>query len=162
MSDLNRKNKFRFIVLTVLVLIGLSGVSNSSAQEDQSIILTTNSDSYLPGDTVKVSGMVTGQPNPLVAIQVKDSDGNLILIRTLQADQNGNFVVQFKIPTTATSGKFSIVANSKINGFVVTQTKIIDATVPEFGQIVGEALGFSTIMILIFARSKMLQKLAYH
>ena len=107
LSDYHRKNQYRFIALAAFVSLALAGLSNSFAQEDQSITLTTNKGSYLPGDTVQVSGIVTGQSSALVAIQVKDSDGNLILIRTLQADQDGNFAVQFKIPPTATSGNSS-------------------------------------------------------
>ena len=154
LSDYHRKNQYRFIALAAFVSLALAGLSNSFAQEDQSITLTTNKGSYLPGDTVQVSGIVTGQSSALVAIQVKDSDGNLILIRTLQADQDGNFAVQFKIPLSATSGKFSIIASSKIGGFVVTQTKAIEASVPEFGEVAAQVLMLSTIfIILVFARS---------
>jgi hypothetical protein len=155
LSDCHRKIHYGLIV-TVPVLFVLSGLANSYAQVDQSITLSTNKSSYLPGDTVLVSGVVTGQSAALVALQVKDSDGNLILIRTLQSDQNGNFAVQFKIPPTATSGKFSILASSKIGGFVVTQTKVIDASVPEFGDIAPQVLVLSTIFaIIFFARSKL-------
>src|SRR5437879_4271931 len=158
--DYHRRNQHGLIVLAAFVWLALAGLSNSFAQEDQSITLTTNKGSYLPGDTVQVSGIVTGQSSALVAIQVKDSDGNLILIRTLQADQDGNFAVQFKIPPTATSGKFSIIASSKIGGFVVTQAKAIDASVPEFGDVAAQVLVFSTIfVILVFARPGKLQKL---
>jgi hypothetical protein len=160
LSGCHRKNKYGLIVLAVPVLFVLAGLSNSSAQQDQSITLTTNKGTYLPGDTVQVSGMITGQPSALVAIQVKDSDGNLILIRTLQADKDGNFAVEFKIPPTATSGKFSIIASSKIGGFVVTQTKVIEASVPEFGEVAAQVLVLSTIFtILVFARSDKLRKL---
>lgn len=156
----HKKNKFRFLSLIALVLLALAGVSNSFAQEEPTITLTTNKSSYLPGDTVQLSGVVTGQPNALVALQVKDSDGNLVLIRTIQSDQNGNFAIQFKIPPTATSGEFSIIASSRVNGFVVTQTQAITAAVPEFGQIAGEILGFSIMfIILIFAISGSLQKM---
>lgn len=128
--DSLKKNKIKFAVL--VLFLGFSGSSICFAQEDQSIAMTTDKDYYVPGDTVHLSGIVTGQPNTLVALQVKDSDGNLILIRTIQADQNGNFAIQFKIPPTATSGKFSITASTKVNGFTVTQDKVFDAKVPEF------------------------------
>ena len=159
LSDSHRKNQYKFLALVGVTLLTIHGISNSFAQEAQSITLTTNKSSYLPGDTVQLSGMATGQPNLLVALQVRDSNGNLILIRTIQTDQNGNFAIQFKIPPTATSGRFSIMASARINGFVVTQTKVISASVPEFGQIAGEVLGFSTmIIVLIFAISERLQK----
>ena len=101
-----------------------------------------------------LNGIVNGQSGQLVAIQVKDSTGNLILIRTIQTDQNGNFAIQFKIPTTATSGNFDIKASARINGFVVTQTKTMTATVPEFGQIAMPVLTISLISLLVLCQIK--------
>ncbi len=127
---------------------------DSFAQEGQTITLATSKSSYLPGDTVELNGTVSGQPGQLVGIQVKDSAGNLILIRTVQADQNGNFAIQFKIPITATSGNFDIVASARINGFIVTQTNTITATVPEFGQLAMPIFAISiTSIMVIFALS---------
>lgn len=124
-------------------------VSDSFAQEDQTITLTTNKNSYLPGDVVKLNGTMNGQPGQLVAIQIKDSAGNLILIRTIQTDQNGNFAIQFKIPATAVSGNFDIIASARINGFIITQTKTMSATVPEFGQIAMPVFAISIMLIMI-------------
>lgn len=152
LSVSHRKNLGRFLSLGAVVLLALPGVLNSFAQEEQSIVLATNKDHYLPGDTVQLSGTVTGQPNALVALQIKDSSGNLILIRTVQSDQNGNFALQFKIPSTATSGDFNIVASAKINGFIVTQTKTMTATVPEFGPVAMPLFGVSfALVITMFA-----------
>ena len=138
----------RLLLFGAVLLLALSGVLDSFAQEEQSIVLATNKANYLPGDTVQLSGTVTGQSNALVALQIKDSSGNLILIRTVQSDQNGNFVLSFKIPSTATSGDFNIVASTKINGFVVTQTKTVTATVPEFGPIAMPMFGVSLVLVI--------------
>lgn len=148
LSGFHRKTLGRFLSLAVVVLLALPGVLNSLAQEEQSIVLATNKDHYLPGDTVQLSGTVTGQPSPLVALQVKDSSGNLILIRTIQSDQNGNFALQFKIPSAAASGDFNIIASAKINGFIVTQTKTMTATVPEFGLIIMPLFGVSFVLVI--------------
>lgn len=147
LSDFHKNNQKRFLLLAAVVLLILSGISDSFAQEDQVIIMTTSKSSYLQGDTVQLNGIVSNQPGQLVAIQVKDSSGNLILIRTVQADQNGNFALQFKIPSTATSGNFSIVASARINGFIVTQTKTMTATVPEFGPITMTIFEISFLLI---------------
>ena len=146
--DFHKSNP-KLLFLVPVFLLALSGISVSFAQEEQSITMTTSKDSYLPGDIVQLNGIVTGQSNTLVALQVKDSDGNLILIRTIQADQNGNFAIQFKIPPTATSGKFSITASTKVNGFVVTQDKVFDARVPEFGQIATPVFGVSFVFAIV-------------
>jgi len=147
LSDFHKGNKI--LTLVVVTLIALPGVLDSFAQEAQTITLSTNKASYLPGDMVQLSGTVTGQPNALVALQIKDSTGNLILIRTVQSDQNGHFAISFKIPPTATSGDFSIIGSARINGFIVTQTKIMTATVPEFGPLAMPLFGISFILIVI-------------
>lgn len=148
LSDYHRKNQNIFLTLTITALLAFPPVLSSFAQVDQSITLATNKDSYLPGDTVQLSGVVTGQPNVLVALQVKDSSGNLILIRTVQSDQNGNFALQFKIPPTATSGNFNIISSAKINGFIVTQTMTMAAKVPEFGPLAVPMFGISFLIIV--------------
>jgi hypothetical protein len=148
LSDFHNKNQNRFLALALVALLAFPGILNSFAQVDQSITLATNKDSYLPGDIVQLSGVVTGKPNVLVALQVKDSSGNLILIRTVQSDQSGNFALQFKIPPTATSGNFGIAASAKINGFIVTQTKTMTATVPEFGPLAMPMFGVSFVLIV--------------
>ena len=123
--------------VTLLAMIAFSLVSlvpSSHAQLDnESIIISTTKSSYSPGDIVNLSGsVIDGSPGQLVAMQVKDPNGNLILIRTVQVDQNGNFVLQFKIPLTASPGSLDIDASARINGFVITQSKAITSTVPEF------------------------------
>lgn len=148
LSAFRRDNKARVITLALVILVALPGVINAFAQEEQSITLATNKDHYLPGDTVQLSGSVIGQPNALVALQIKDSSGNLILIRTVQSDQSGGFALSFKIPPTATSGDFSITASAKVNGFTVTQTKTMTATVPEFGSLAMPIFGVSFLLIV--------------
>jgi hypothetical protein len=138
----------------VVTLLALPVVLDSFAQEAQTITLATNEASYLPGNVVQLNGTVTGQPNALVALQVKDSTGKLILIRTVQTNQNGYFTLSFKIPFTATSGDFSIIATARINGFIVTQTKTMTATVPEFGSLAMPMFGISFLLIVaLFAVS---------
>lgn len=159
LSDFPSGHSSKFLSLGLVALLAFPGILNCFAQVDQSITLATNKDSYLPGDTVKLSGVVTGQPNVLVALQIKDSSGNLILIRTVQSDQNGNFAIQFKIPPTATSGNFDISASAKINGFLVTQTKTMTATVPEFGTLTMQIFAISLLSIIpIFVFSNRFKK----
>jgi len=153
LSVYGRCSKTKLLSLILIGLISFSmihQVQYSVAQDDQSISLVTDKNSYLPGDTVQLNGMVTGQQGPLVAIQIKDSAGNLILIRVVQADQNGNFSLKFKIPSTAVSGDFGITASARINGFVVTQTKEVRATVPEFGPDSTTVFGIAIFLIILF------------
>jgi predicted secreted protein with PEFG-CTERM motif len=98
---------------------------------------------------VSITGSINGAPNQYVAIQVKDPSGNLIAIRTVQTDSNGNFMLQFKVPTTATSGNFEIDANAKVNGQELTATKSIMQTVPEFGSMAYLIIAISIIGVIV-------------
>lgn len=147
-----------------VVAILAFGVSNSYAQEAESITLSTDKEYYLPGNTVQLSGVVIGQqPSVGVALEVMDSDGTAILFRTVQADQNGDFAVQFKIPVTATSGKFSVFASALIDGFHVKQTKIFSAMVPEFGQVADQvfvlAIFFTMFVFMVSRRTYKLTRI---
>ena len=59
---------------------------------------------FVPGEIVELEGKVQsgleGQP---VAVEIKDADGTLILIRTVTSDSNGEFTLKFKVPSTLTS-----------------------------------------------------------
>ena len=160
LSAYHRNTQNTLLSLAVVAFLVL-GVSNSYAQEAESITLSTDKESYLPGDAVQLTGVVIGQqPSVGVALEVMDSDGTAILFRTVQADQNGNFAVKFKIPITATSGKFSVYASALIDGFHVKQTKVFSATVPEFGQIASQVFGLAILStVLVFVASGRLHKL---
>ena len=116
------RQNYHLLVLLVIVTIFIPIiVENIFAQN--SLSLTTNKSTFELGELVSIEG--TGSPNQPVAIEVKDPDGNTVLIRTVQPDSSGNFVLQFKIPSSGMIGKYNIVANAEINGQKVTQTKQI-------------------------------------
>lgn len=139
------------LLFALLVLGLISSVFQSSFEQTQ-ITLNTDKSSYGPGDLVSITGTISGASNQYVAIQVKDPSGNLITIRTVQTDSNGNFALQFKVPSTATSGNFEIDANAKINGQVMTGTKSIMQTVPEFGTLAEAVILVSIIGVLVLTR----------
>ncbi len=101
-----------------------------------------------------IIGKVTNSQNQLVAIEVKDPSGNTLVLRTVQTDSSGNYELKFKLPPSAPSGNYNIVANSKINGTMVTETKTIVQTsvVPKFGPIVGMMIIISTIGVIVVSR----------
>jgi hypothetical protein len=121
------------LAMVALSLLALAIPSSYAQLDNESITISTSKSAYGPGDTVNLTGLVNdGTPGQLVAIQVKDAKGNLLLIRTVQADQNGNFNLQFKVPLTASPGNLNITASARINGFVITQSKETTTPVPEF------------------------------
>ena len=102
------------IVLFLLLLIPLM---LTPAFSQSLITFDVDTTKFTPGEIVELDGQVQsgleGQP---VAVEIKDADGNLILIRTVTSDGNGEFTLKFKVPNSATSGKFDIVTNMEING----------------------------------------------
>jgi uncharacterized protein YfaS (alpha-2-macroglobulin family) len=115
--------------------------------------MDASNSSYRPGDQIKINGHVSSSPIKLVAVQVKDPDGNTMIVRTVKTDVSGNFVLEFKLPTTAKAGNYNIIANANIDGNIVTQTKEIaeTATVPEFSSIAPLVLVASITSILVLS-----------
>jgi len=78
------------IFLTVIITSVLVGTTIAFAQ-GSIISFDIDEKSFAPGEIVELTGNVdqslAGQP---VAIEVKDSAGNVILIRTVTPDDNGN------------------------------------------------------------------------
>ena len=72
----------------------------------------------------KVNGGLEGQP---VAVEIKDADGNVMLIRTVTSDENGNFVLKFKVPNTAKAGEFNIVTSVELDGQSFSETKSVES-----------------------------------
>lgn len=141
--------------LAILGLMTVSLLSFGLAQSFAQTIITfdTSKNSYKAGDVVEVKGQVADSPNKLVAVQVKDPSGNTIMVRTVKTDENGNFVLTFKLSSTAHEGNYNIIANANVNGNTVTQTKEITATtvVPEFSSMASLVLVISIVSILVLS-----------
>ena len=115
------------LVAGFFVLLLISGISVASAASIISIEL--DSDTLVAGEIVEISGTVesslAGQP---VGIEVKDSEGEIILIRSITTDSNGNFTLKFKVPPSA-SGNIEIITSVEIDGQSFSES--ISATVAE-------------------------------
>jgi len=126
------------IIFAAISLVFLFGISESFAQ-GSIISFDIDEKSFAPGEIVELTGNVeqslAGQP---VAIEVKDSAGNVILIRTVTPDDNGNFALKFKIPLTAKAGNFEIITNVEVAGEAFTETKTVGEVTTEVDSICGE------------------------
>jgi hypothetical protein len=82
---------------------------------------------FTPGEIVELEGKVQsgleGQP---VAVEIKDADGTLILIRTVTSDSNGEFSLKFKVPSNAAAGEFDIITNMEIDGDTISEITSAD------------------------------------
>ena len=98
-----------FLLLIPLVL--------SPAFSQSLITFDVDTTKFAPGEIVELTGQVdTGLEGHPVAVEIKDADGNLILIRTVTSDSNGKFTLKFKVPSTAASGEFDITTNVELDG----------------------------------------------
>ncbi len=91
------------------------------------IAFDLDSDTLIPGEIVEISGTVDPDlADKPVAIEIRDSAGNTILIRTIQPNPDGTFSLKFKVPASAAAGEFDITANTKFEGAAVTESKTIE------------------------------------
>ena len=78
---------------------------------------------FTPGEIVELEGKVqSGLEGEVVAVEIKDADGTLILIRTVTSDSNGEFSLKFKVPSTAAVGAFDVVTSMELNDEPVSES----------------------------------------
>jgi len=106
----------KFLILLLLVVS--LGLSPAFAQTE--FTLSSSADSYEPGELVAISGVT--QSEQIVSIQVKDPTGKTLLVRSITADNSGNYSLEFKIPKTATQGNYIIVASVSIDMIPIIET----------------------------------------
>jgi len=106
----------KFLILLLLVVS--LGLSPAFAQTE--FTLSSSADSYEPGELVAISGVT--QSEQIVSIQVKDPTGKTLLVRSITADNSGNYFLEFKIPKTATQGNYIIVASVSIDMIPIIET----------------------------------------
>lgn len=116
------------ILLPVLIMISIS----TAFAQSPSITIDVNNDQFIPGEIIELNGAVEKQfADKPVAVEIKDSSGNIILIRTVTPDSDGNFTLKFKIPSSVESGKLEIITNIETQEETVSETKTIQTVVLE-------------------------------
>jgi hypothetical protein len=111
------------LVLIIILLV----VTITPAFSQSLITFDVDTTQFTPGEIVELQGKIeSGLEQQPVAIEIKDADGTLILIRTITSDVNGEFSLKFKVPITATIGEFDIVTNLEINGDPFSATTSAD------------------------------------
>lgn len=101
-------------LLLILILATSLGISNASAQTG--ITVETNFDLFEQGQLVMITGNAEEKS---VAIKVKDPTGVSILVRSITADSDGNFELEFRISQTATLGDYEVVVSAVIDNIPV-------------------------------------------
>jgi len=107
--------------LSLLLVIPIAVFAQS-----QKITLNFDETSFEAGQIAELKGSVdpslAGKP---VAVEVKDSQGQIIILRTVQPDENGNFVLKFKVPANVKGGELQISSSIESEGETISESKEI-------------------------------------
>lgn len=118
--------KILFGTIIAFLILGASTVSAQSI-----ITFDLDSETLIPGEIVTLSGTVDasmiGKP---VGVEIKDSEGKIILIRTITPDSNGEFSLKFKVPQSTSAGKMDVVTNIEHEGQAFSESLSVDVTAP--------------------------------
>ena len=102
------------LAASFFVLLLMSGIYAASAESIISIEIDT--DTLTPGKIIELTGSVESSlAGKSVGIEVKGSDGEIILIRSITSNSNGDFTLKFKVPSSA-SGELEIITSVEIDG----------------------------------------------
>jgi len=148
------------------MFIGIMLFSFTESFALNEITIQTDRNSYDAGELVTINGKATGMLNKQVAIEIKDSAGHVILVRTVKTDSNGDFVLKFRMPSSAKAGNMNIIANTNIGNNPLTTSKEITNTAiphvaaPEFGPVVSLVLVIAIISVVaVTAKTRVIPRL---
>jgi len=110
------------------IIVMLLAVSMIPAFAQSLITFDVDTTKFAAGEIVELKGKVTeGLEGKPVAVEIKDADGNVMLIRTITSDENGDFVLKFKVPNTVKAGEFDIATSVELDGQSFAQTKSVES-----------------------------------
>ena len=114
-----------------LILVAmLLAVIITPAFAESLITFDVDTTKFTPGEIVELEGKVqSGLEGEVVAVEIKDADGTLILIRTVTSDSNGEFSLKFKVPSTAAAGSFDVVTSMELDDEPVSESNSFDSVV---------------------------------
>jgi hypothetical protein len=108
------------------MLLIISAGSFATVFAQSSIQISSDKDVYKPGDTVKLFGTANGAEK--VAIEIQNSSGTPIFLRTVSPDASGKFTISFKVPEDFETGSIKIISTASIADQIMTQTKNISVS----------------------------------
>ena len=95
--------------------------------QSQKITLDFDETSFKAGQIAELKGSVdpslAGKP---VAVEVKDSQGQIIILRTVQPDANGNFVLKFKVPANVKGGELEVSSSIESEGQTISESTKVE------------------------------------
>jgi peptide/nickel transport system substrate-binding protein len=111
-------------ILAALVLTLNADPFFAYAQEN--ITITVDKESFSAGETVVITGTLeNAEEGTPVAIEVRDADGQTLVVRTVSTDADGNYRLEFKVPSSAKAGDLTIFTNAEVDGEKASSSKTV-------------------------------------
>jgi hypothetical protein len=122
--NLNPKSSATLLAILFFSLLALAVITPAAIAQVTAV--STDATSYMPGDTVTISG--TAPADAYVSLQVTNPLGTNILMVTAKADATGAFTRAFKLADDATEGTYTVSASQGLA--TETATFEVSATPP--------------------------------
>ena len=114
------------------LIVILLAISIVPAFSQSLITFDVDTSKFIPGEIVELKGNVgEGLEGKPVAIEINDSEGNIILIRTVTSDSKGEFILKFKVPNNVKAGELDIATSVELEGQSFAETKQVEVSAPE-------------------------------
>ncbi|MBC7112924.1 MAG: carboxypeptidase regulatory-like domain-containing protein [Candidatus Methanomethyliales bacterium] len=101
------------------------------------LTVTTDADTYSPGDTISVSG--TAVANTDVTIQLLNPNGQLVDITYVRSGSDGSYSTSFKTPSTMPTGQW-VLGTYTVKAFMGTQTATKTITIQQKIAVTGKVV----------------------
>jgi VCBS repeat-containing protein len=122
----SHKLRFKRFVRKCLEILAVTAIvllfSAAFAQTEMSITVSTNSDTYDPGETVTISGVVKdisgiGVPSATISIQVNDPANHTIHISMQYSGSEGSYTDSFVLADDSLTGNYGVFVTASKLGF---------------------------------------------
>jgi len=120
----NRMRKLSTLVILAVLAVAVLPTSVLASP----INVSTDKDSYMPGELVTISGNAAA--GALVSVEVRDPLASVIYSDVVTANTTGNYVTSFRLPIDAQTGTYTVYASAAEGTDSTTFT--VGAAVPDF------------------------------
>lgn len=125
------------LALALVIALQLLSLSPSNAAGQLSVTVSTDKQSYGPGELITIDGMVRDETSQAVAfvtvsIQVNDPSGNPIHITSVLSGVDGSFSDQFTVPAGSVDGGYTVFTTATKPGYTEASNQTAYTVIPEF------------------------------
>jgi len=122
-----------FLVMTLIPF----AVGRSDAAGQLHVTVSTDKQSYGPGELVAVNGQVlddslNGVPFASVSIQANDPSGNPVHVAQVLSSTDGSYKDQFRAPPNPTNGGYAVYVTASKPGYADASSQAACVITPEF------------------------------